>query len=305
MKVIYNKNQKHTLQFEHLVKKGFKFLPHSEYLKLNDEAEKKIESGMNFSEAVKEYDIKFGDSKYPLILHNLELLKKKYKGLKVPTYVFHAMEDLTFKDVMKTKDFDYYTNYKTYEIGSLQETIFNEKTEKLLEYLKPLGEAVFGELYTHNELNLVFNTTEQNVIIKHGKQIALSSSFGSFDLYHLKDDSILLGQMVSTKKGLGLGNLMLGFLIMSTLQLELPLVGIASVPEVMKSNKDNLDFHFLKKFYKNFDLEFDKGGWGKTFTSKNLIGNEQYLKDLYGSLMYFLESWITKLEENNWIKKSS
>lgn len=305
MKVIYNKNQKHTLQYENLVNKGFKFLPHSEYLKLNEEVEKKIESGKNWSESVKEYDIKFGESKYPLILHNLELLKKEYKGLKVPTYVFHAMDDLTFKDVMNTKEFNYHTHYKTYEIGSLQNTIFNEKTEKLLEYLKPLGTAVQGELYSHDELNLVFNTTSKTVDIKHGKQIALSSPFGSFDLYHLKDDSILLGQMVSTKKGLGLGNLMLGFLIMSTLELELPLVGIASVPEVMKSSKDNLDFHFLKKFYKKFDLEFDKGGWGKTFTSKNLIGNEQYLKDLYGSIEYFLGNWITTLEEKKWIKKVS
>lgn len=305
MKVIYNKNQKHTLQYENLIKKGFKFFPHSEYLKLNDEVDKKIESGMNFSEAVKEYDIKFGELKYPLILHNLELLKEKYKDLKVPTYVFHAMDDLTFMDVMKKKDFNYYTKYNTYGIGSLEETVFNEKTEKLLEYLKPLGETVFGELYSHDELNLVFNTTQKTVDIKHGKQIALQSPFGSFDLYHLQNDTILLGQMVSSKKGLGFGNLMLGFLIMSTLQLELPLVGIASVPEVMKSNKDNLDFHFLKKFYKKFDLEFDKDGWGKSFTSKNLIGNEQYMKDLYGSLSYFLDNWITTLEEKDWIKKVS
>jgi len=305
MKVIYNKNQKHTLQYENLIKKGFKFFPHSEYLKLNDEVDKKIESGMNFSEAVKEYDIKFGELKYPLILHNLELLKEKYKDLKVPTYVFHAMDDLTFMDVMKKKDFNYHTKYNTYGIGSLEETVFNEKTEKLLEYLKPLGETVFGELYSHDELNLVFNTTQKTVDIKHGKQIALQSPFGSFDLYHLQNDTILLGQMVSSKKGLGFGNLMLGFLIMSTLQLELPLVGIASVPEVMKSNKDNLDFHFLKKFYKKFDLEFDKDGWGKSFTSKNLIGNEQYMKDLYGSLSYFLDNWITTLEEKKWIKKVS
>jgi hypothetical protein len=305
MKVIYNKNQKHTLQYENLVKKGFKFFPHSEYLQLNDEVDKKIQSGMNFSEAVKEYDIKFGELKYPLILHNLELLKKKYKDLKVPTYVFHALDDLTFMDVMKTKDFDYYTNHKSFGIGSIQETIFNEKTEKLLEYLKPMGDILFGELFSHNELNLVFNTTNKTVDIKHGKQIALQSPFGSFDLYHLQDDSILLGQMVSLKKGLGLGNLMLGFLIMSTLQLEIPIVGIASVPEVMKSNKDNLDFHFLKKFYKKFDLEFDKDGWGKNFTTKNLIGNEQYLKDLFVSLEYFLDNWITTLEEKDWIKKVS
>jgi len=249
--------------------------------------------------------IKRLNQEYPLILHNLELLKKKYKDLKVPTYIFHAMDDLTFMDVMKKKDFNYHTKYNTYGIGSLEETVFNEKTEKLLEYLKPLGKTVFGELYSHDELNLVFNTTQKTVDIKHGKQIALQSPFGSFDLYHLQNDTILLGQMVSSKKGLGFGNLMLGFLIMSTLQLELPLVGIASVPEVMKSNKDNLDFHFLKKFYKKFDLEFDKDGWGKSFTSKNLIGNEQYMKDLYGSLSYFLDNWITTLEEKDWIKKVS
>lgn len=303
MKVINKKNNlKHTLQFEQLVQKGFKFFPHSEYTKLNEELDKKIESGEDYSKSVKEYDIKWGEMKYPLMLHNIELLEKN-KKIKVPTYVFHAMEDITYQELMGNKDYNYYTKFPVYQIGTNQTSIFNKKTEKLIEYLEPLSKSVYGELYSHNELNMVFNTHEQSVDIKHGKQIALQSPFGSFDLYHLKNDSILLGQMASTKKGLGFGNLMLGFIMLATLELEIPLVGIATVPEVMKSDKDNLDFHFLKKFYKKFDLEFNCSGWGKTFTSENLIGNEQYLKDLYGSVDYFLDNWIKTLEEKKWIKK--
>ena len=88
MKVIHNKNQKHTLQFENFKKKGFKYLEYSEYLNLEKKLHDMIESGQ-FSElsAMEIADKEYGKIKYELVTHNLQLLKKN-KDLNIPIYFF-------------------------------------------------------------------------------------------------------------------------------------------------------------------------------------------------------------------------
>lgn len=311
MKVIHNKNQKHTLQFENFKKKGFKYLEYSEYLNLEKKLHDMIESGQ-FSElsAMEIADKEYGKIKYELVTHNLQLLKKN-KDLNIPIYFFYGQDDLTYysyyKDTQKekVKDFNYHFKFPTFEVLKLDKTVFNDKTEKLMELLKPLNQLLGGNMWVCDEVNIEMNQTHGFVKVKYGKQLSFYSPLAKFDLYHLENGSVHLGEMKSFKKGMGIGNLILSFLLFTTLQLGIPLQGLAILPDSSKGEKDNMDYHFLKKFYKKFDLEFDKGGWGKHFTSKNLIGNEKYLKDLYDTVEYFLESWITKLEEMKMLKKVS
>ena len=294
------KIKNHSLQYENLIKKGFKFLPYDKSQELEDKLiseSKKCKNLTELSKLKSEVDKELEFEKKDVYENNLSLLKN-HPNWKVPMYVYYGYDDETFINYTPEDiKLEYNTKFPTFKLGELKQSVWSENAELLFDKLKPLEGVFQGSLYVVNSIATEHNVNNTTCDVKYGKTIVFKSSFISFDIIPLSEDKVYITEVISYHKKLGAGNLLLCFILLQTLQLDIILEGVALVPSSEKIKKDVPDYHILKKYYQKFELEFDCNGWGKKFSSKKLIGNHKYLSELYSSLELFIESWIDSLSK--------
>lgn len=298
----------HTQQFKNLLKWGFTFSTLDEFLKHENHSNEILPTLTSnvekYSEVLMEMDKEWGELIHKHTLNNIKILQKNPK-LKVPMYVLWGYDDLTYfflsqnhdKGSFKPPKFIEKTN--TYKLESVIENNWDSKMDILFQKLQELGHVLGGKVFTQNQVSTEQDSQIKKCYVKVGKVISLQSPFITFDLVSPESGKTYLTEIKSHNKGYGLGNLVLTFILLSTLELDIVLEGFANIPESEVMSKYTPDYHVLKKFYKKFQLDFDKNGWGKNFTSKNLIGNNQYKTELYHTLEYFVDKWYKTVKKVN------
>lgn len=308
MKKINTSKLEHTQQFKNLLKWGFTFSTLDDYLKHENHYSEILptltSNVQKYSETLMEMDKEWGKLKHKHSLHNIKILQKNPK-LEVPMYVLYGYDDLTHfylsqnhhGSCFKPPKFIEKTN--TYKLENVIENNWDSQMDILLQKLQELGDVLGGKVFTHNQVATEQDSQTKKCYVKVGKGISLQSPFITFDLVSTESGKTYLTEIKSQNKGYGLGNLVLTFILLSTLELDIVLEGFANIPTSEEMNKNTPDYHVLKKFYKKFQLDFDKNGWGKNFTSKNLIGNNQYKTKLYYTLEHFVDKWYKTVKKVN------